>query len=183
MRLDNIILGFPKCGTASLKNYIRIKAGRTRRDGAGITSREWCWFPFEEQIAMFDHDFGDPDNYKLHFITRDPVERIWSAWEAWYRWYKGYTFEEFLELDSDEYAIHYGKSHAGKGVGVHGEVNPIKQVDYDKWLKPWLDNFNDIVTVYKLEEIRKDPLFPHENSLKKNEVPDKYRELILKALL
>ncbi len=181
MTWENIVLGFPKCGTASLQDYLRIKSGKSRKD-TSTTKREWCWFPFEEQLAMFDFEFGDPEDYKLYFITRDPVERIWSAWEAWHYWYSKYTFEEYLELDSDEYAQRFGESHAGKGVGIHGEVNPVKQVDYKHWLTPWLDNFPEQVIVYQLEKIRKDPLFPHNNSLKKSEVPDKYREMILRAL-
>ena len=66
----NIILGFPKCGTTSLEVFLKTKFGNYN-----VTRREWCFMPFEEQMELFEMEFGDPRLHKLYFITRDPKER------------------------------------------------------------------------------------------------------------
>lgn len=175
-----IIMGFPKCGTTSLLEYLKKKYDmEVAREKGFVTSdfkdhisrREWCYLPFEEQLKRFKHEFGDPEDYKIVFITRDPVERVWSGWEAWNHYYKNMTFEEYINLDTDTYE---------GGLSYLGEVNPIKQVDYKYWISLWKRGYE--VDVYELEEIRKDPNFPQTNSLKKSDIPDKYREMIIKAL-
>ncbi len=173
-----IILGFPKCGTTSLMSYLSkrytMKVAKDKGFYSGekepvVQRREWCYLPFEEQLKRFKHEFGDPKDFKICFITRDPVERIWSGWEAWSHHYKGYTFEEYLNLDSDKYE---------GGLKYLGEVNPIKQVDYWKWIDPWNEYRPN---VYNLEGVSTHPDFPQTNSLKTSEVPDKYKELIINA--
>lgn len=182
-----MILGFPKCGTTSLLDYLKAKYSKEITEQKGfypydfvnkISRREWCFQPYEEHLKRFKKQFGDPADFKLVFITRDPVERVWSGWESWKHYYSGYTFEEYLKTDTEEYK----KRWNNRGLSYLGEVNPIKQVDYKHWLMPWLDNYPEQVIVYQLEKIRKDPDFPQTNSLKKSDIPDKYRELILKAL-
>ena len=138
-----------------------------------ISRREWCSLPFEEVNDRFNKIFGNMEDYKFYFITRDPVERIWSGWEAWQHYYIGYTFEEYLQIDTKE----YNKRYPGKGLSYLGEVNPIKQVDYNSWIDPFTDRGLD-VTVLKLEEINKDPYFPQTNSLKKSSVQSDRRKLI-----
>ena len=174
-----IILGFPKCGTTSLLEYLKKKYDmEVAREKGFVTSdfkdhisrREWCYLPFEEQLKRFKHEFGDPADFKLIFITRDPVERIWSGWEAWNHYYKDMTFEEYLNLDTETYE---------GGLLYLGEVNPIKQVDYERWIQPWKDCD---VEIFRLEEISQDPDFPQTNSLKKSNIPHKYRELTEKLL-
>lgn len=181
MRDGVIIMGFPKCGTTSLLEYLKVKYKKNIADQKGfypydflnkISRREWCYQPIEEQVRRFKHEFGDPVYFKLVFITRDPVERVWSGWEAWNHYYKNMTFEEYINLDADTYE---------GGLSYLGEVNPIKQVDYKYWISLWKNGGYE-VDVYELEDIRKDPDFPQTNSLKKSNIPDEYRELILKAL-
>ncbi len=181
-----IIMGFPKCGTTSLLEYLKKKYDKEIADQKGfypydfvnkISRREWCYLPFEEQLKRFKHEFGDPKDFKLVFIMRDPVERIWSGWEAWNHYYKGYTFEEYLQIDSDEYK----KRWNNKGVSHHGEVNPIEQVDYYKWITPWI-KYKCPIDVHMLEHIRQDKDFPQTNSLKKSQIPDQCRELVEKYL-
>ena len=182
--MDIVIMGFPKCGTTSLLEYLKIKYKKEIAKEAGfydydfedkISRREWCYLPFEEQLNRFNKVFGDPKDYKIIFITRDPVERIWSGWESWNHHYPTYTFESYLKLDT----LRYNYNMGGRGLSYLGEVNPIKQVDYWKWITPWMESYHsEIVKVYSLEGLINDPDFPHINSLKKSPVPDKYRELI-----
>ena len=183
-----IVMGFLKCGTTSFLSYLQNLYDKDVADQAGfyppdfrekISRREWCYLPFEEQIKRFKHQFGDPANFKICFITRDPVERIWSGWEAWNHYFIGYTFEEYLNIDSEEYKKRYGN----KGLSYLGEINPIKQVDYWKWITPWMKEYgHKVIEVYTLEGLRPHPDFPQTNSLKKSQVPENRRELVEKYL-
>lgn len=174
-----IIMGFPKCGTTSLLSYLQSKYTMEIAKEAGfypydydnkISRREWCYQPFEEQLKRFQHDFIDPEDFKLVFITRDPVERIWSGWESWNHYYKGMSFNEYLDLKTETYE---------GGLSYLGEVNPIIQTDYKHWIDYWKGYNMDL---YTLEEVRKDPLFPQTNSLKKSQIPENCRELVEKYL-
>jgi len=107
-----VVLGFPKCGTTSIIEYLNIKykIDIARDKGFSVLDdkhfvfrREWCYLPFEEQLKRFEYDFGDPNDFKLVFITRNKVDRIWSGWEAWHNYYAGNTFEEYLHLDTKKY--------------------------------------------------------------------------------
>ena len=177
-----VIMGFPKCGTTSLLKYLEKKENLPIQEQSGlydhgvegkISRREWCYLPFEETNKLFNNVFGNIEDYKLVFITRDPVERIWSGWEAWRHYYAGYMFEQYLQLDTKE----YNKRNPGKGLSYLGEISPIKQVDYHHYIQPFISRGLDVV-IFKLEEIRKDPAFPQTNSLKKEPVPDDKRKLI-----
>lgn len=177
-----LIMGFPKCGTTSLLKYLEIlkklpiaeQSGFYDYDFDGkISRREWCYLPFEEINKRFNKVFGNMEDYGFVFITRDPVERIWSGWEAWRHYYAGYMFEQYLQLDTEE----YNKRNPGKGLSYLGEISPIKQVNYSRWIQPFIDRKLD-VTVFKLEEICKDPDFPQTNSLKTEPIPDDKRTLI-----
>lgn len=176
-------MGFPKCGTTSLLEYLKKKYDiEVARDKGFVVSdfkdhisrREWCYLPFEEQMKRFKHEFGDPADFKICFITRDPVERIWSGWEAWNHYYQGLTFEEYLNIKTEEYS---------GGLSYLGEVNPIKQVDYWYWITPWMKEYSSkVVEVYSLEGLAPHPDFPQTNSLKKSNVPENCRELVEKYL-
>jgi len=183
-----ILWGFLKCGTTSMLKYLEKKCEKHIADQSGfypydfkgkISRREWCYLPHEEQVKRFKFQFGDPADWKFIFITRDPVERIWSGWEAWNHYFRGYTFEEYLNIDSEEYR----KRNNNKGLSYLGEVNPIKQVDYWKWITPWMEKYgSEMVEVYSLEGLLSDPDFPQTNSLKKSQIPDQCRELVEKYL-
>ena len=179
---DVVILGFPKCGTTSLMPYLAKKYGIPVAKDAGfyngetkpvVQRREWSYLPFEEQLKRFKHEFGDPKNYHLAFITRDPIERCWSGFEAW-RHYIPFTYEEYLSI-TDPNDL--------KSLKYLGEVNPIKQVDYWTWIKPWMEKYgSEIVEVYNLEGFKNDPDFPQTNSLKKSNISKKNYEITKKLL-
>ena len=174
-----VIMGFPKCGTTSLLKYLEVKYTKEIAKEAGfyphdydnkISRREWCYQPFEEQVKRFKHEFGDPKDFRLVFIIRDPVERIWPGWEAWNHYYKGMTFEQYLNLETSEY---------DDGLSYLGEVNPIKQVNYWKWITPWMEKYSSkLVEVYTLEGLAPHPDFPQTNSLKKSQIPENCRGLV-----
>lgn len=175
---DVVILGFPKCGTTSLMPYLAKKRDISVARDAGfyngetkpvVRRREWSYLPFEEQLKRFKYEFGDPKDYHLVFITRDPIERCWSGFEAW-RHYIPFTYEEYLNITNPDDL---------KGLKYLGEVNPIKQVDYEHWIKPWRKYD---IEVYKLEEIRKEPDFPHVNSLKKSNISKENYKLTKRLL-
>jgi len=180
-----LVWGFPKCGTTSLLEYLKNKynfpiamqSGFYEKDFKDkISRREWCYLPFAEQMKRFKKIFGNIEDFQLAFITREPVERIWSGWEAWKHYYVGYTFEEYLQIETKE----YNKKYPGlKGLSYLGEVNPIKQVDYEYWIEPFR-KYKPLV--FKLEEIRKEPGFPQTNSKKTVLVPRDKRMLIEKYL-
>jgi len=174
-----VICGFLKCGTTSLLEYLKVKyklpiakeAGFYDYDFEGkISRREWCYLPYKEQMERFHKVFGKIEDFQLVYITREPVERVWSGWESWRHYYKGYSFEEYLNLDSDKYS---------GGLKYLGEVNPIMQVQYDMWIEPFR-KYDPIV--FKLEEVSKEPGFPQTNSLKTKPVPQDKRKLIEKYL-
>ncbi len=160
-----IILGFMKCGTTSLMPYLAKKNKMpVTRDGGfylnekkpTVSRREWCYLPFEEQLKRFKGEFGDPKDYQLVFITRDPIARCWSGYNAW-KHYIDFTYEEYLDITNPDDLTQ---------LKYLGEVNPIKQADYERWMKPWKDNYPEQITVYKLEELTKDPEFPWKNTKK-----------------
>ncbi len=179
---DVVILGFPKCGTTSLMPYLAKKYKLpVARDGGFYTGdsspvvqrREWSYLPFEEHLKKFKHEFGNPEDYHIAFITRNPIERCWSGFEAW-RHYIPFSYEEYLNITNPDDL---------KGLKYLGEVSPIKQVDYWHWITPWMKEYGSkVVKVYNLEGFKNDPNFPHLNSLKKSNIPHKYRELTEKLL-
>ncbi len=92
MAPDIIILGFPKCGTTSLMKYLEKEYDKI------VTRREWCYKPFEEQLKLFKKEFGDPKDYKLAFITRNPAERMWSYYKSHsIPWEKNPNIDKVLE--------------------------------------------------------------------------------------
>ncbi len=161
-----IILGFPKCGTTSLMPYLAEKLKmRVARDGGFYTGdsepvvqrREWCYLPFDEHLEKFNFEFGDPNDYNICFITREPVARCWSGYNAW-RHYIPFTYEEYLNITNPDDL---------KSLKYLGEVNPIKQVDYWHWISPWMERYGSkVVSVYSLEGLINDPDFPWKNTLK-----------------
>jgi len=82
-----VICGFLKCGTTSLLEYLKVKyklpiakeAGFYDYDFEGkISRREWCYLPYKEQMERFHKVFGKIEDFQLVYITREPVERVWS---------------------------------------------------------------------------------------------------------
>lgn len=162
-----VILGFIKCGQNSMAEYLRRRYNLPLIDEEGnrvIKRREIACR--KDAIEEFVRDF---DNYTPVFITRNPVQRIWSAYH-----YLGYntrmSFEEYLELDE------YNE--------IHGNMNPIRQSDYNRWIKPF-NRYYPIVV--ELEEMCKNPNFPRLNITSPEtgygEIPERYKRLIETKIL
>lgn len=131
------VIGVIKCGQVSLNNWIQQK------------------FPGSEQrFEVFWKDNGPEEFFNMFWngskherttpiiITRNPIERIWSAFR--YFNYRG-TFKEFL-LNTEKQQF--------------GTMNPIIGSNYSRWLPRWA-KFNPLVV--SLEFMRKLPDFPQEN--------------------
>lgn len=160
MKADILIAGFLKCGQESLQNYyLRLDPNlKIYRD-------EFITRP--DAREYFDN-FGWEEYPKIVVITRDPVERCWSAYNYFrvkqHPSVEGLTYEEYL----------YKKSyHSG-----WGETNPIYHSNYERHIAP----FRDLdITVLKIEELNA-PEFPKRNTNKHNEMNSYDRKLTEKLL-
>ena len=140
-----VVIGFPKCGQESLLEYLkgRYPNRKTKKD-------EIIWN--KKGVEIFKEKYGD----RMHpvIITREPILRMWSAY--WYFEYTGetpynerFTFPEYLKLEDYKYHI--------------GEMNPVKQSNYQRWIKDWLE-LKPII--FKLETVSQNTNFPHLNQTK-----------------
>jgi len=152
MRDKFIIIGFPKCGQISLINYVREKFKEVI-----IKKDELIWNRNGPEIFLEKY----ADRVTPMLITRDPIERMWSAYNYFQfggdDWEHGhgdppiceqYTFPEYLDIKGYEHHL--------------GEMNPVSQSNYAKWKKHWKDKIGHIKT-FKLEELIKKEDFPHKN--------------------
>lgn len=155
-----LVIGFPKCGQTSLAEYLHKRFGSENNADRG----EIIWKP--DGIELFEKN-GYAENYRPVIIIRDPIKRIWSDWNHLGRGYGFKTFEEYLQNKKQE------------GFGGLGEYNPVKRSNYEKYIKRWA-KYDPIVL--ELEEMQKNPNFPHHNKgteydEKYNDIPQHYREL------
>lgn len=161
-----VIVGFPKCGQNSLIEYLRKKHGLpvVGRDGRPlVTKNEFIWHndAFEKMKKL------DYDGYKCVIIKRDPVERIWSSY-YYFGYYAKMSFEQYLNLEGYSSLL--------------GEENPIKQSDYNYWIKK-LSFFDPMI--FDLEEISKDPDFPLINKFEDpnyKAIPPELKNLVITKL-
>jgi len=148
------IIGFPKCGSSSLRNYFRIRY--PKKEVASFPSAS-LYHP--DWLTICGGRCSQPDILSV-IITRNPVERIWSAYWWSQRWNtsqtKHPTFEEFLHWTPPSKEWRYLTS---------GLFDPIDCCDYEKYMKPAL-KFNPIIL--RLEDMQKNPNFP--NVAKTNDV-------------
>lgn len=145
-----VVIGFPKCGQESLIEFLKLKYPKRI-----VKKDEIIWN--KKGVEIFKEKYGDRMTPVI--IKREPILRMWSAY--WYFEYtddkpynERFSFPEYLELEDYKYHI--------------GEMNPVKQSNYYRWIKPWLD-LDPII--FKLEDLIHNKQFPHLNQT--NVVRDK----------
>jgi len=155
-----VIIGFPKCGQHTLNSYLTLK-------GYHVETNE---------VILLENGYDrlKPKQKEMRpvIITRDPVARCWS----WYHfnarnpkkphsWFDG-SYEEYLKYDHNDKYL--------------GELNPIKQSEYAKWIEPW-KKYDPLI--FDMDILKNDPSFRHVYATPNlPEMPKKYKELTEKLL-
>ncbi len=178
-----VILGFPKCGTTSLMPYLAKKRGISVARDAGFYSgetkpvvqrREWSYLPFEEQLKRFKHEFGDPKDYHLAFITRDPIERLFSNYlmqlrnsrlklsfhdEIQRSFKKKNDKKPFVRLESSLYF-----ENVKRYLDIFGSKQ-VKILIFEKWIKDSRHTLEEILNFldlnYKINEFEEESHNPY----------------------
>jgi len=99
-----VVVGFSRCGQTALSNYLRCGHPEIGYNGT------------EEYLKNYSQ-------CTPVFITRDPVDRIWSLYN-FFAYFNDYGFEEFLDFKDDKW----------NAVGCN---DVIAQSDYDKYIEPF----------------------------------------------
>jgi hypothetical protein len=132
MKVDILICGFLKCGMEKLtKHYKYLDPSLKIYNDQFIT---------KPNAREYFDNFGWDECPQITVITRDPVDRCWSAYNYFrdtkHPHVEGLTYEEYL------YHKRYHSSW--------GETNPIYQSNYERHIKP----FRDLnIVVIKLEDL------------------------------
>jgi len=150
-----VIVGFPKCGTISLHQYLINKYGDNN------VKRDECILQ-DHAVQLFKQRWGNMATPVIAF--RDLPERCWS----WYHHLKpDMTYYKFL------------RSRARKE-NRFGELNPIRQCNIKKWVTPWL-NLKPLF--FSFEAMVNNPEFPHLNESKeKLKMNSTQRDMTIKLL-
>lgn len=146
------IIGFPKCGTVSLEEYLK----RDKKNEVIRVVPEIAWLPNAHRTYKAYYS-----EYTPVLITRDPFDRLWSAYR-FYTFFHGVTWEEFLNGNDPRY--HFigcskikGKWDYTPHINRFAEWNPL---------------------VFSLEEMQKRPDFPHNNKTDREEMPLQFRQMV-----
>jgi hypothetical protein len=143
-----VIIGFSRCGTTSASRYFH------------------CSHPEIGYSGVTPYYLEHYSNHIPIFITRNPVDRIWSMYN-YHGVFKNMTFEEMLDFKDDKY----------QNVGCN---DCIKQSDYMKYIEPFRQ-FNPII--YKLEDLKRRPDYPKDwRGQSSKKIPKEFREKIEKRL-
>ena len=135
-----VIIGFPKCGQISLQNYL------VKRFPNKVCERpELVWR--RDGVKYYKEHYASRGCIPI-MIIREPIDRIWSHF--WYGHYaqRGWKLEEYLNFVKED------DNHLG-------ELNPVSESNYGKWIKQWSFCNPIIIT---LEEMKKNPDFPKDNT-------------------
>lgn len=159
-KADILIAGFIKCGQESLERYYY------NMDDTIKTYRDE--FITKPNARQYYDNFGWETDPAIVVITRDPVDRCWSA----YHYFRANQFPNMENMTYEEYLLH--KSfHSG-----WGETNPIYMSNYERHIAP----FRDLnISVLKLEDIL-GPEFPHRNTNTHTTMSDHDRKLTERLL-
>ena len=150
-----VIIGFPKCGTTSLHQYLIKKYGDNN------VKRDECIL-YSNAVQQFKQRWGNMATTVIAF--RSLPERCWS-------WYN--------HISPDMTYYKYLHTHARKE-NKFGELNPIRQCNIKKWVTPWLELKP---LFFSFEAMVKDPAFPHlnKNNLK-TKITTTQRDLTIKLI-
>jgi len=186
------IIGFPKCGSTSLRTYLQKRYPRvevTSFPGSSLYHPDW-------KITC-SGKCSQPDTLSI-IITRDPIERLWSAYWWSQKWNvheeEQPTLQEFLHWKP--VPVENTKFPSGSWRYLSsGLVDPIDCCDYEKYMKKAY-RYNPIII--RFEDMIKNPNFPNEaktsdvlqsplkiNShikLKPDKIDDYHRKLIIEEL-
>lgn len=138
------VVGFPKCGTMSLANWLI-----TNNPGCQVTRPENIYKPYPPPNGKKPVDWTD---WECVTITRDPVDRIHS----------GHQYFTVLQTLSVEQVIKGQWKNSDKYGGV-GFEDCINQSDYKHYINEFETNYNVKIKNYRFEDLIKDPTFPHIN--------------------
>jgi len=155
-RYDYIyLIGFPKCGSTSMRGYLRKRFH---------PNELFSFNSFSLYNPSFNKNFqgAHVNRPKTLYIAiiRDPYQRTWSAyWWGMHRWRTESdppipTFKEFLRQRSDEWRYQ-----------TSGLDDPILACDYNRYLGKARDLGIDVMVV-RFEDMIKNPNFPHEAETK-----------------
>ena len=151
MKKKFVIIGFPKCGQVSIIDYMR-----TKNKDIIVKKDELIWNKKGPEIFLEKYS----DRVIPFIITRDPIERMWSAYNYFQfggdDWEHGHgdppichqmSFPKYLDLKGYEHHL--------------GEMNPVSQSNYAKWYVHWKDL--GLIKTFRLEDLKKTENFPHKN--------------------
>ena len=170
-----LIIGFPKCGSSSLRTYLRKKFPSIdviSFPGVSLYHPEW------KSTCL---DMCQEDGTLPVIIIRDPYERIWSAYWWSKKWGVHISFEEFLSRKGDGVTLSpEGRVDIGAGLS-----NPVEACDFWKYIKK-AEACNPLI--FRFEDMTRLGCFPHEAKtmgfrvengiLVKPELDDESRKLI-----
>ncbi len=145
-----LIIGFPKCGSSSLRTYLRkkfINAEVTSfPNGVSLYNPEWksvCLGECKETGTL------------SVIIIRDPYERIWSAYWWSKKWGVDISFEEFLSRKGDGVTLS-PEDRVDISAGIS---NPVEACDFWKYIKK-AEACNPLIL--RFEDMIRLGCFPHE---------------------
>ena len=148
------VIGFPKCGTMSMVEWLRV-----RNPKAEISRPE----------NIYIEDKVDWSKWECVAITRDPMKRLQSG--------HGY-FTQLRGLDVNDLLKGYGKGY--RNVGFE---NPIEQSDYDRYIARFEHKHGVKVKVYRFEDMIKDSDFPHINDTQYKKIWNEKEKKLVKSQL
>ena len=152
------VIGFSKCGTTALTNYLFSK-------GLKVSQSEFLIYKKDEGIKIFNDITPD---FTPVVIIRNPADKLWSEYH--YRpHFKDMTFNEFLNFRDEDW----------RGVGLH---NPIAGVNYQHYIEHWEKSTGKKLDVLNLDDIKHIIPKMNEND-KKPIMADKIKKEIIKELL
>lgn len=136
------VVGFPKCGTMSLAEYLKKK-----HPGAEVTRPENIYIDLRGlHVQEKWHE------WKCCVITRGPAARIKSGIRY---------FTELRTLPINE--ILKGTYNGAIRYQNVGFRNPVQQSDYEYYIKKFERRHGVQITRYRFEDLVQDEDFPHAN--------------------